>query len=282
MKRGSAIRLALAATPVCLWDPPRRRRSIRSTRRKSSRARASISRSSSPARPRSRPMRVTINGQPERTPCGKESAAFAEREDERPFALLDSRRDDRPSPAPTRSKQPSATRTTASAGKSTPQRPAEGEERDPVRRRRPLRSRTAPRRASCPRASSKANTAASSPWTTMDHMALVSTSGTDSVVTDSRQRDVGLYHRPQDLRQCARHLLRAQQELARSSEGRDHRRIRQAHARHVRRRDHQHGDRRRDARRAWSPTPAAAPTTTTSSRMFFETCSRTSSWAAAR
>ena len=83
----------------------------------------------------------------------------------------------------------------------------------------------------------------------MPHMALVSTSGTDSVVTDSANsasayttghkscvNALGVY--------CARNKSNLDH-----PKRRDHLRAGQAHARHGGRRRHQHRDRGRDARR---------------------------------
>jgi hypothetical protein len=96
----------------------------------------------------------------------------------------------------------------------------------------------------------------------MPHMALVSTSGTDSIVTDSANSMSAYTTGPQVLRQRHGHLLRAQQERARAPQSRDHRRARQApQRRHGRGRGHQYRDRGRDAGRRWSRTCAGAATT---------------------
>jgi alkaline phosphatase len=65
----------------------------------------------------------------------------------------------------------------------------------------------------------------------MPYMALVSTAGTGQRHRRQRQLDDGLHHRSQELRQCARRLLRQEPSRASAPEGGDHRRARQAQAR---------------------------------------------------
>ena len=84
----------------------------------------------------------------------------------------------------------------------------------------------------------------------MPHMALVSTAGTDSIVTDSANSMSAYTTGHKSCDNAHGYLLLAKQEHSRTSAGRDHRRAGQApQRRHGRRRRHQHRDRGCDTRR---------------------------------
>ena len=77
---------------------------------------------------------------------------------------------------------------------------------------------------------------------TMPHMALIGTSGVDSVITEFGELGLRIRDRAQVLRECARRLRQPREEQSRAPQGRDHREPGETPSGHGRGRRHQYRD----------------------------------------